>query len=175
MASAHVEPFSLIPYPLLYTHLPFTQSYPSGRCRHSSSTSHSDTGPTLLVVLPLSLQRPVIEQLLKPANSARGLAQAFLQLRQHYWFPNMKAIVASVIGRGNAHQRSRVRNAKKSHGTLSTSQPAYIRQELAMDIMDTADSRSQYPYALVAVYSFSRYPYVIPLKSPNNRNKSPTS
>ena len=143
----------------------------STRCSmHNGVLMYTDfinysSGKRLVVVLPTSLQQRVIHSFLHPNVGRLAAEQTFLQMRRHYWFPNMLTTIRQTIGRGNARLRARTRNSKKNHGTLSTSQPSYLRQELGVDLIDVSDGVSNYRHALVAVYSFSRYAYVIPLRT----------
>ena len=53
---------------------------------------------------------------------------------------------------------------------MSSIQPIHPAQLLAIDIYAVADTEgppSDYPYALTGVYGFSRYPFIVPIKTKN--------
>ena len=44
-------------------------------------------------------------------------------------------------------------------------QPTFVQQEMCMDIFDAHDDSSEFPLGLIAIYFFSRYPYIAALRS----------
>ena len=117
-----------------------------------------------VVVLPASMQERVIERAHASPIGHSAVHATFLSLRRHFWWPAMYASVDQYVARCSVCVRARTRNAPK-HGTFSTTQATFPAQEAAIDLIELGDQHSDYPYALVCVYSFSKYIWVRPLRS----------
>lgn len=126
-----------------------------------------------LVVVPSGLRERVIRSTHDRPHGHRGYHATALSIRAHWWWPKMIEDIRAHVSKCEVCRQAKTSGNTLRQGTLSTYQPLFPGQCLAIDIYDPSDTGGEEEQsaklALVAVYSFTRNVCVVPLMS-----KSPT-
>ena len=124
-----------------------------------------------VIVAPEAIRNTIIDAFHNHPLGHRGIAQTALAIRSAWWWPNQIGDVKNRLSDGcDICTIAKNRGNPHKQGTMSSIQPIHPAQLLAIDIYAVADTEgppSDYPYALTGVYGFSRYPFIVPIKTKN--------
>jgi len=151
-----------------------TTKHIATRCRlHNGILQYEDFIPRrgeskYVAVAPESIRKDIVTAYHHNPHGHMGAGRAELTIRANWWWPNMMADIRQVRKDCQLCNSTSASGNPRRQGTLSTWQPMSPHHEMAVDIYDVGDfggTRREYKYALVCVYTFSRYPVIVPLTS----------
>ena len=121
-----------------------------------------------VVVAPESIRKDIINRYHHTPHGHMGSRRAELTIRASWWWPNMISDVRQARKECQLCNTTSASGNLLKQGTLSTWQPLTLAHEMAIDLYDVADfggSRRANKIALVCVYTFPRFPVIVPIPS----------
>ena len=121
-----------------------------------------------LIVAPESLRQRIIEAYHNQPAGHRGAHMTALTIRTTWWWPKMIQDIKKFADTCDICTIANTSGNAINHGTLSTTQPITPNEILTIDLYNVADveavSQDEPGIALTAIYNFTRYPCIEPIR-----------